>query len=227
MLPSRLRRAVVMTVILLGMVLLPPPPRLSANVIYPTLPPGAEYQLLLVTSGGTDATSTSIADYNAFVTAQAALNPSLPAGVTWSAVASTALVDALNNAPNPPGVPVYNTAGILLCSGTYGLYGTIPLLAAPSYDENGSLLDTAVWTGSSYGGVAVEPLGGPSGSESVILGFSDNARTWLGATVADPGNFLSLYALSSPITVPVPEPWRWRCLVRASWRWLPRDSVAR
>ena len=54
-----------------------------ADIILPNLPPGSQYQLMFVTAGSRYATSTDIEDYNAFVTAEAQQNPSLPAGITW------------------------------------------------------------------------------------------------------------------------------------------------
>src|SRR5262245_5574605 len=57
----------------------------------PGLNPGDTYQLIFVTAGSRDAQSPDIADYHAFVQAQAELNPSLTGtgmGVTYSAVAS-------------------------------------------------------------------------------------------------------------------------------------------
>ena len=64
------------------------------GVILPNLPVGSQYQLTFVTAGSRDAMSTNIEDYNQFVTEQAALNPALPQGLTWRAIASTATVDA-------------------------------------------------------------------------------------------------------------------------------------
>jgi hypothetical protein len=207
MFPPPFHRAAITKVFLWLAALLVAPSHVSASVIYPTLPPGSEYQLIFVTSGARDAMSKNIADYNAFVTAQAELNPSFPAGVTWSAVASTAAVAARDNAVNPPGVPVYNTAGMLLCSGTSGLYNTLPLLAAPNYDENGGLNQAAVWTGSAYDGTIDGGLGnGVAGAESTIVGFPETLSNWLFGSVATPDFGLSLYGLSSPITVPAPEP---------------------
>jgi hypothetical protein len=194
-------------VAVLAAALLATPPHLCANVIYPNLPPGSEYQLLFVTSGVRDGTSTDIADYNAFVSAQAALNPSLPDGISWTAVASTAAKAARDNATNAPGIPVYNTAGMLLSNSASGLYATFPLLAAPAYDENGVLGNGAVWSGSMDDGtISRYPLGNViPGSESVGVGNSNNTR-WLFGPPLVASERLSLYALSSPITVPVPEP---------------------
>jgi hypothetical protein len=204
---SPFRRAAITALLFWPTALLAAPSLVFANVIYPTLPPGSEYQLIFVTTGGRNATSKNIADYNAFVTAQAALNSSFPAGVTWSAVASTAAVAARDNAVNPAGVPVYNTAGMLLCSGTSSLYNTLPLLALPDYDQNGALNPAAAWTGSEYDGTIAGGLGnGAAGAESTVVGFPDRLSNWLSGSVATPDNDLSLYGLSSPITVPAPEP---------------------
>ena len=61
-----------------------------ADIIPPIgLAPGSEYQLIFVTAGTTNAESTDISTYNAFVMAEAALNPLLPTA-TWDAVGSTA-----------------------------------------------------------------------------------------------------------------------------------------
>src|ERR1700744_4626362 len=60
-------------------------------------PPGVtDYRLIFVTADGTSATSANIADYNSFATSEAALDPNLPS-TTWTAVASTDLVDAVSN----------------------------------------------------------------------------------------------------------------------------------
>ena len=96
-----------------------PAAELVAAVIPPIgLAPGMQYQLIFVTRDGRDATSSNIADYNAFVTAQAALNPLLPL-TTWHAVASTVAVNAATNAPSL-GLPVYNTGGEEVAAGNAG-----------------------------------------------------------------------------------------------------------
>ena len=58
---------------------------------------GDPYHLIYVTSATTDATSTDIADYNAFVQADA-VAAGIGTGVTWSALGSTATVNAMDNA---------------------------------------------------------------------------------------------------------------------------------
>ena len=49
-----------------------PATRLMAEVIPPNLPAGTKYQLIFVTNDLVQATSSNVADYNAFVTAEAA-----------------------------------------------------------------------------------------------------------------------------------------------------------
>src|SRR5580658_1898252 len=79
-----------------------------AGTIFTTptgLTPGTQYQLVFVTSDTTFATSSTISDYNTFVTNEAALNATLAAfdsanGVTWTAIGSTPPVNANTNAPS-------------------------------------------------------------------------------------------------------------------------------
>ena len=100
---------------------------------YPDLPPGSQYQLVFVTSDATTAESTNIADYNSFVRQEAAQNSSLPAA-TWNVVASTATVNAVNNALTYSSIPIYNTHGQLVASGSSG-FG-IPRIPPPSTTMN-------------------------------------------------------------------------------------------
>jgi hypothetical protein len=198
-----------------------------ADIIAPIgLAAGSEYQLIFVTYGTTNAESNDISTYNAFVSAQAALNPLLPAA-TWDAVASTATVEALTNAPNATigggYVPVYNTQGIEV-SGSEGLYtpsGESPLNGI-FYDQYGSAPPSVspsnyVWTGSKYGGVfgtaggahgifTEATLGGPNNPITGDDGaaYVGNWMTWDDSQSTSA--LLPMYALSSVLTVPSPEP---------------------
>ena len=90
---------------------------LWADVIPPIgLAPGSQYQLIFVTAGTIAGTIPSEAPYNAFVTAQALLNPSLPS-TTWHSVTAAGNTEALQNAPSGNLVPIYNTAGQLVQAG--------------------------------------------------------------------------------------------------------------
>jgi hypothetical protein len=172
-----------------------------AQVVPPTaLSPGSQYQLLFVTAGTITSTSSSIADYNSFVSVQAALSPTLPTA-TWHAIVSTSTVDANQNAPWTTGLPVYNTHGVQLTTGAASLYNH-SLLASILYDQYGQQNSSLVWTGSSFSGTAQGPLGGAS----VGVGASNNAGLdWIHDAVTTTATQLPLYALSGPITVPVPE----------------------
>ena len=83
------------------------PAAACADIVVPAgLSPGDTYHLAFVTHGTTNATSYNIDDYNSFVQAQTALNPSLTGthmGVVYKAIGSTiekaANVNALVSGP--------------------------------------------------------------------------------------------------------------------------------
>ncbi len=177
--------------------------QLIAEVIPPIgLAPGSQYQLIFVTAGTHDAASTDISDYNAFVTAEAALNPSLPLA-TWHAVASTVAVNANVNAPSGA-LPVYNTAGVQVAAAGVGIYSG-SLVSAVLDDQYGASAFPRTWTGSTGTGIAF-----PShalGEASPEIGFVvAPSHLWLEDlhTVGNDAAF-PLYALSTAITF-VPEP---------------------
>ncbi len=72
---------------------------LAAPITIPTgLNPGDQYRIAFVTSTIRDATSSNIADYNAFVTAAANKVSELAGlGTGWTAIGSTASIDARDN----------------------------------------------------------------------------------------------------------------------------------
>jgi hypothetical protein len=76
----------------------------AAPITVPTgLNPGDTYRLAFLTSKFRDATSTTIADYNAFVTGVANGVPELAAlGTTWRVIGSTQLVAATDNTDTSP-----------------------------------------------------------------------------------------------------------------------------
>lgn len=177
---------------------------LGAVVIPPNLPAGSQYQLIFVTSASQDAPSASVAFYNAMVNAQALLSPTLP-DVAWSAVVSTGLVDARDNAPSL-GLPIYNTQGMLVATASMGLY-TNHLLNPVEFDQFGHRADSLVWTGSDTDGTSL--FFRHVGAEFVGIGDSSHRDDdWIQFATADDSLCLHLYALSAPITVPqrVPEP---------------------
>ena len=183
------------------------------DFIPPNLPAGSKYEIAFVTSGGTTATDQYIADYNAFVTAQAAQNPNLPQGVSWHAIASTFenfnVQDAIQNAPFTSSIPVYNTQGQLLANAAHPLYSPGGfILNSINYDQFGQTQNTYVWTGSALDGTFDNPLGNGNVYGPPDLGRSDQGQSglWCGSYGFDTAtNIHPLYALSSPITVPEPS----------------------
>ncbi|MFQ5414445.1 MAG: hypothetical protein ACE5E6_08305, partial [Phycisphaerae bacterium] len=138
-------------------------PSSRAGVVIPDdLQPGDTYHLAFVTVGIRDALSSDIADYNQFVNDQAALSCLTGAdmGVAWFAIASTATVNARDNAV------------VGFTSPVYLLDGTTRIADGQSDIWNGSIanplsldqfLETSVflpWTGSESNGTAAgTPLG--------------------------------------------------------------------
>ncbi len=207
-----------------------------AGVTLPTgLAPGSRYEIAFVTHDGSTATSSSIVDYNNFVMSEANLNPTLQnLGVSWNAIASTGNT-ANSNAPFNPTIPVYNTLGQCVADASMPLYGG-KLHYPIDYDQYGNVIqalpgydDPYVWTGLTYNGLPNTNdryfgnviLSSPSGW--VIDGAPDDTTLyWDGSgywSWLDAGGYQSernpythqpclsyLFALSTPITVPVPEP---------------------
>jgi hypothetical protein len=198
-----MRRSIAITLLAAVASVVLPTTRLKAGFVPPDLPLGAQYQVLFVTSGTRDATSADVADYDAFVTVQAALDPSLPI-TTWHAVVSTATVNASVNAPSS-GLPIYDTqGGQLVLIG--GLYAAPLIHGPPDTDQNGLTLNAVVWTGSDYTGTGIigETLGG--GSEAAYGLSGQSGTQWAFTGVTPSSEHLSFYALSDPITQTVPEP---------------------
>ena len=164
---------------------------------------GETYQLIFVTQDTTAATSPDIADYHDFVQAEAELNAALTGtdvGVTYSAVAS-AVNDATGGARDNAVVsgPVYNLAGDKIADGFADLWdGTID--APVGYTQFAQPLDTWVWTGSTKLGTPYYPLGTFAHVYRSRSTAMDSSWIWSGPEQYDLQ--LSLYALSSPITVP-------------------------
>jgi len=200
-----------------------------ADAILPTgLAPGSQYQILFVTTNGTTATSSNIADYNSFVTQEANHNLTLQSlGATWTAVASTATINA-NQASNTTNIPIYDTQGNLLEPNFPSLFTDTSFLG-PEYDQQGNCPWTpgawqgeTVWTGSWLDGTAqgfyMGGMGYPGYGYNVQVGYDGRQvqggipcwiceRSGAGWGETEPTTYTNpLYAISSPITVPVPEP---------------------
>ena len=165
--------------------------------------------------------STSIADYNNFVTSQAASISSLPTGVEWKAIGSTNSTNANVNAPTYSTVPIFNTAGQLIASGSAQFWHST--LSNPiDYDQFEDLDNTSAFTGTfQTGGVyylyglpdalgdfplykrcALHPASGKPISPAPICG--SRAASEGSSLLAVQLGELPIYALSSPISA-VPE----------------------
>jgi hypothetical protein len=139
--------------------------------IPPGLAPGSVYHLAFVTSGSHNALSTDIADYDAFVTQQANLDPFLAAlNTTWSVIGSTEAVDAIDHI----GVvgPVYNTRGQLVTDTLAHMFGGSGLTGVIGYYQDGGFFagNEYVWTGTLSNGRAADLVGSQYlGGPTVVL----------------------------------------------------------
>jgi hypothetical protein len=190
----------------------------AAPITVPTdLNPGDQYRLAFETSTRRDASSSNIADYNAFVSAVANTVPELVAlGTTWKAIGSTEAVDARDNTSTNPfsavGVPIYRLDGRRIANNNADLWDG-RLLAALELSETGAITPGSpeVWTGTGSDGVA-GPVSEFSGwalgahpSHNIIVGWDFRPETWVHATAWFVGGQFPYYAISGELTV-VPEP---------------------
>jgi hypothetical protein len=192
--------------VLLGLVVLGVPTAHAAPITLPAgLAPGDTYFLVFYTLSNHDGDSSNIADYDAFVTAQANEDADLAAlGTTWKAIVSTATVDAITHI----GVtgPVYNLGGQQVASGSPDMFdGT---LSAPiGFDQHGDFRPKLVWTGSTPQGTGDgHELGNPFPNMGFI---SEIDGDWIGIhneVFAGHEGVAGLYSISGPLLVPTPVP---------------------
>ena len=185
----------------------------AAIVVPPSLSPGDKYHLVFVTSTTRNATSTNIADYNAFVQAAAdAAGIGSGDGVDWFAIGGTQTVAAKVNAL------VGATNLVFLLDGTTKVADGFVDMWDESLDDNidlteiGTILpSTRVWTGSKDNG-AIPTWGeewlGDTVSGSGVTGLTSlSDSNWIDNGSSSPGISRPFYALSEELTVPtVPEP---------------------
>ncbi len=171
-----------------------------------TPPTTGPYLLAFVTTNTTAATSSDIATYNSFVTSDAALNSALPA-TTWSAIASTANVDALANIgyASIANDPIYQVDGSEIATSLANFFaGTI--INALSETEAGVSAGGYVWTGSNADGTAASGAtlgtGTPEFGQVAVTSGGDLAS---GSFLASTDTF-NMYALSAQLGTSVPEP---------------------
>lgn len=186
------------------------------------LNPGDEYRLVFVTSTTTDALSNDINYYNSFVSILANSQSELAAlGATWTAIASTPFINARNNTltcstsigclSNDPSYAIYNLFGQKVADDNADLWDGF-LDNAIAYNQQGIGLQGTdgfyVWTGThGHDGTRDNGLGGVCCARYGWWGGGAIDNNWVsfGAN-RTLENKLHLYAISSVLTVPVPEP---------------------
>ena len=177
----------------------------------PSLAAGDHYRLVFVRAGTTDATSGDITTYNAFTSSQAqglGLTQT-----TWDAIASTAGVSAATNiacTPSCASDPIFLVDGTEVASSTANLFSG-SLVSPIELDQNGTLSQSYVWTGSTSAGAA-DPTD-YLGSTDPELGYSGAASfAWAVAGSLGSDLVLPVYAISGDLVAPgndpttVPEP---------------------
>lgn len=179
----------------------------AAVVTVPTsLNPGDKYYLAFVTSGSIAATSTDIADYNAFAQSQAnaaGLGTISGSPVTWKALASTASVTALTNL-GIGSFPIFRLDNTQLATGSTDLWNGSIAVSLNVTQTGASAGTVQVWTGTADTGVAYP--GAQLGTASPVFGGSNaTSSSWLVAGSGGNTNTYRLYAFSEQLTV-VPEP---------------------
>jgi hypothetical protein len=179
----------------------------------PSLNPGDTYRLVFITSVFTNATSTQISDYNAFVTDAANGVAALAnLGATWTAIASTESTDAITNiGSSPDSVGIFTLGGLLVADGTSGLFSGGSILTAINITQNGTVISYPyrVWTGTTSTGTLYPGWSlGDTNPATGNIGATGSGQ-WLTNNLLFPSenNYYPLYAISSPLTLgPEPTP---------------------
>ena len=165
---------------------------------------GQQFRLVFVTSGQRDATSTDIADYNAFVD----IAGDIAIASDWKAIASTETVNARDNTgtTGDGGVPIYNLAGELVANHYADLWDE-SIQNFINVDEFGNDPDYWVWTGTTGLGLTSQHLGGATGTYGTT---DDTEDIWMFEDIVGTSTELHFFGLSDIFTVPsadpIPEP---------------------
>ena len=168
---------------------------------------GDHFRFVFVTDGVRDATSSNIADYDGFVSAEAGGATYNGAAVDWIAIVSTDSVDAIDHVGQAT-APVYLPDGTLVATTTTpaGLWSGA-LLHGIDLDLSGNLVQTFVWTGTNPTGTG---FGGPLGSPPTpqVGSTTDSDGAWIDSGRSNLGDVRPFYGISPVLTVPqaVPEP---------------------
>lgn len=188
------------------------------------LAPGSYYRLMFITTDTTDGTSSSIADYNSFVTSEAEQNSLLPT-TSWTAIVSTPTTNAIDNTDGgSTSSAAYTSDPIYMVDGTEVVASLEDFFAASDYltnsnfedslminplseDQNGNLDGGGyVWSGSNEDGTTATSYEMGS-NDPQTWGFYGDGSPYVAFAYADDSE-LPLIAISAPILVgtPVPEP---------------------
>jgi len=178
----------------------------------PDLPPGAQYRILFVTASTRDATSADIADYNAFVAADAAASPQLAAlNTTWRALANTATTTATANTNSGfwlgNDIPIYLPNGLRVENGYAGLWGGTLLNAPTCTSLGGTTPAASIWTGGGQSGnTSVGNNGVPQPLGDATSWAGDPSTTyidWMSIGAFPTTELRPLYGMSGVLTKPV------------------------
>ncbi len=174
------------------------------------LKPGDQFRIVFATDGTTMATSTTITDYDNFVTNQAQGATYNGQTVQWLAIGSVGFTNAIDHI-GQTNTPVYLANGTKVTPSTTASGLWSGALESPIFtDLSGHLVHGQVWTGTNANGVAVpgQALGdidATVGSNTVI------SAGWIETGVDSFTSSHSLYGISQVLTIalsqqPVPEP---------------------
>ncbi len=180
-------------------------------VPYPDYPdglkPGDRFRILFVTDAVRDATSPDIADYDAFVTADAQAVPAMQRFLTnWRAVGSTDSIHARDHIDmaSPGGVPIFRPDGVRIADDYTRFWDSarVPLLAPINVTPSGQVIGSArAWTGSNFRGYRVWPFGGVGVNVRAGDPTATN-YTWTQANDLPPSQAARVYGISDVLTVP-------------------------
>ncbi|MEM7204356.1 MAG: hypothetical protein AAF628_29120, partial [Planctomycetota bacterium] len=173
------------------------------NLPPPDLNPGDPYRIIFITDGNWEGTSADIAFYNGLVDAEAQAAPALAnLGTSFTAVASTLTVDAVDNtqtSPSIPGIPVYGIDGVRVAD-DYAQLWSGSVQSPIRVTSSGGGQPAVPFTGTGCDGTKLGPLGGAS----VRLG--NHGRTncaWIDWTPSISATYTqSLYGISGVVRAP-------------------------
>lgn len=186
----------------------------QAAVVLPDLPAGSQYRVVFISTNGyasynstTPSTTRSLSYWQNIVNAEAAASTSSTiTGATFRLVGSifdgsttvSGPAVAGMNATVSDNIPVYNTLGQLVAADSVSFWSATHL-AGMNGDRNGNTLNANAWTG------WTPTLNNRMfGSPLATFWGSSSQTGWTPGTTLGSTNFLRIYAISAPLTVPTP-----------------------